>query len=104
MPNAIHPNFFKDIKVLAKEVDEAPIEDKEEIALFELSEMAGWKVLKEYVGELKEALDRLVQSSMSNGASFEEVGQKTIVTTLAKSFLDQVVERVENAKEARRTN
>ena len=100
MPQAIHSDHFQDFRVAVKEADDQPIELKEEQALFDMSEMGGWKVLKEYITELKEILDKILQSSMESGSSFEEIGQKTIVTTLAKSYLDQVIERVENAREA----
>ena len=77
---------------------EDPIEIKEEKVLSDLSSQAGWKVLKEYIGELKTGLDKLLASAMESGASYEEIGQKTIVVTLTKSYLDQVVERVEDAR------
>lgn len=100
MPNAIKPDYFKDYKVLTKKVDDKPIELKEEQALSDTSETAGWKILNEYIDFLKETLDKIQETSIAGGASFEEIGQKTIVVTLAKSYLDQVVERVVNAKEA----
>ena len=100
MSNAIHPSFFKTFKELTKEVDEQPIQIKEEVALADIAEQAGWKVLREYIGDLKEMLDKIVQTSMASGSTFEEIGQKTMVVTLTKSYLDQVIERVENAKEA----
>lgn len=100
MPNAITPDYFKEIRVLTKKEDEAPIQEKEEIALSDMSLSGGWKVLSEYIDDLKESLDQLLKSAMENGASYEEIGQKTIVTTLTKSYLDKVVERVEDARTA----
>ena len=70
----------------------------------DLSDLAGWKVLKEYIGDLKSSLDTLLSNAMEGGASYEEIGQKTIVTTLTKSYLNRVVERVEDAQEAIRTS
>lgn len=100
MPNAIKPDYFKDLREITKKEDEAPIQDKEEVALNDLSHLAGWKVLKEYIGDLKGNLDTLLTNAMESGASYEEIGQKTIVTTLAKSYLDQVIEKVEDAARA----
>ena len=54
----------------------------------------------EYTNDLKTTLDKILHTSMEGGASFEEIGQKTLVVTLAKSYLDQVIEKVEDAKEA----
>jgi len=99
MSNAIHPDYFKDFRV-TKDEEEKPIELKEEQVLSDLSQTAGWKVLKEYINDLKEMLDKILQTSMESGASFEEIGQKTLVVTLAKSYLDQVIERAEDAREA----
>jgi len=96
---AIKPDYFKDLREVKKEV-EKPIQEKEEIALADMSELAGWKVLHEYITDLQESLDALLSAAMTNGASYEELGQKTIVTTLTKSYLDQVIQKVEDAKQA----
>lgn len=98
MANAIHPDYFKDLRAVIAQKDDQPIEIKEEKALSEMSELAGWKVLTEYIGDLKTSLDKLLASAMEGGANYEEIGQKTIVTTLTKSYLDQVIERVEDAR------
>ena len=98
--NAIHPNYFKDFRETIKPIDDKPIELKEEQVLADMAELAGWKVLKEYINDLKAMLDKLQETAIAGGASFEEIGQKTIVVTLAKSYLNQVIERVENASEA----
>jgi len=100
MPTAIKPDYFKDLRVLTKEEDSQPIELKEEQVLADLADLAGWKVLKEYIGDLKDQLDKLMATAMESGASYEEIGQKTIVTTLTKSYLDLVIERVSDAREA----
>jgi len=101
MPNAIKPDYFKDLKIVAKKEKELPVQDKEEQALADMSEMAGWKVLEEHINFLKISLDSLLSSAMTNGASYEEIGQKTIVTTLTKSYLDQVIAKVSDARDSR---
>ena len=100
MSNAIHPDYFKDIKVLTKKEDDQPIEIKEEQVLADLYDLAGWKVLKEYITDLKTSLDVLLSIAIDSGASYEEIGRKTIVTTLTKSYLDKVIERVNDARDA----
>jgi len=100
MPNAIHPDYFKDLKIVAKKEDDQPIELKEEQALADMADLAGWKVLKEYIGDLKSQLDKIMATAMESGASYEEIGQKTIVTTLTKSYLDLVIGRVNDASDA----
>lgn len=100
MANAIHPDYFKDFRVSVTQAEEKPIQEREEIALADLAETAGWKVLAEYIETLKTVLDTLLTSAMQNGASYEEIGQKTIVTTLTKGYLDQIIAKVEDAKAA----
>ena len=100
MPNAIHPNYFKDFRKETKVEKEAPLELREEKALADVGEMGGWKVLKEWITDLKVMLDKILETSIEGGASFEEIGQKTMVVALAKSYLDQVIDKVEDSKEA----
>lgn len=95
---AIHPDYFKDFRKVVSDQREEPLEIKEEKALSDLSDLAGWKVLKEFINDLKGGLDKLLSSAMENGATYEEIGQKTIVVTLAKSYLNQIIERVDDAR------
>jgi hypothetical protein len=97
---AIHPDYFRDIREVKDKMEAEPLEIREERALAELSETAGWKVLEEYIGLLKETVDNLLKRTMESGASFDEIGQKTIVITLVKSYLDQILEKVDNARSA----
>lgn len=99
---AIHPDYFKDIREVREQMEEEPLEIREEKALSDLSYTAGWKVLEEYIELLKETVDNLLKRTMESGASFDEIGQKTIVVTLVKSYLDQILEKVDNARSATR--
>lgn len=100
MANAIHPDYFHDFSKVSKEVKELPIQEREEVALAEMSELAGWKVLEEFIDALQGRLDAILSTALESGASYEEIGQKTIVTQLAKSYLRLVVEKVADAREA----
>lgn len=97
---AIHSDHFKDFREAMKPktattVDEAAREEK---MFYDFSQTATWDYLKKYILEQNDVLDALVKTSMEEGASYEEVGRKTIVAEVAKSFLLRVVEKVENAR------
>lgn len=74
--------------------------DPEEEALAFISDSGGWKVLNDYIYSLIEELDGQVLELMAGGASFEEIGQKTAVKEVVKSYLMRIVEKVEDAKES----
>lgn len=97
---AIHPTFFNDIRSMLKEKDNEPVEIKEEGQLATMAQQKGWEHLKKYIEELIENLNLLTYRSMESGASYEEIGQKTIISQLTKEYLLKVIEKVENAKDA----
>ena len=102
MANAIHPDHFKDFRELAvkKEATTADEAEQEEKLIADLSYLGGWTYLKKYILDLNDILDGLVKSSMEAGATYEEIGRKTIVAEIAKSYLLRVIEKVENARTA----
>lgn len=102
MNTSIKPDYFKDFREaqIPKEAVTADQAEKEEQLMADLSQTGAWNYLKKYILDLNDVLDSLVKASMENGASYEEIGQKTIVSELAKSFLLRVVEKVEDARTA----
>lgn len=80
--------------------EEKPEVDPEEGALYAISKSEGWELIEGYIADLKSELDQLVLNAISEGASFEEIGQKTTVKELAKAYLDKVLDKVETAKQA----
>ena len=81
------PTFIKEKKAEAKGISE------EEQQLARISRSGGWKVLKEYMEELNEA-------AVEGGASFEQLGQNTLVITQTKGVLKKILNKVEDAREA----
>lgn len=102
MPNAIHPDYFKDFREaqIPKEAVTAEQAEQEEVMFAEFAQTGTWKYLKNYILDLNDVLDSLVKTAMETGASYEEIGQKTIVSELAKSFLVRVIEKVDDARTA----
>jgi hypothetical protein len=96
---AIRPSFTAPT-VKTRKVDEIMkskgISD-EERHLYGLSQTAGWRVLKDYIAELKESLNSTNKEAIQSGASFEEIGRNTIVISLTQDILNKVVNIVEDA-------
>lgn len=105
MANAIHPDVFKAFKEAQVTKEPTTVEEavREEDLYAELALSGVWNYLKKYILDLEDVLDSLVKASIEGGASFEEIGQKTIVSELAKSFLQRVIEKVEDARIAHET-
>ena len=105
MPNsttAIHPDYFKDFREAQKPKEPTTTDEAERVekmyADFALT--GTWNYLKQDILDLTDVVDLLVDKAMENGASREEIGEKTIIAKIVKSFLVQVIEKVENARAA----
>lgn len=98
--SAVKPNFYNDFQSLEvfKEADNKEKPDDETIALANLAKHKGWKILARYIGEINEELDNMIAQAMAQGATYEEIGQKTIVKDLAKYAIRRITERVEDSR------
>lgn len=88
------PTFIKEKKAEAKGISE------EEQQLARISRSGGWKVLKEYIETIKEEMEELNEAAVEGGASFEQLGQNTLVITQTKGVLKKILNKVEDAREA----
>src|SRR5687768_11552067 len=75
--------------------DTQPEADPEEASIYTVSRSAGWEHIKEYIAELQKELDQMVLILMEQGASFEEIGQKTLVKEVTKAYLQRILDKVE---------
>jgi hypothetical protein len=100
---ALRPNLHQEFKEV---LDKEPSVDLEtdEVHLHAISGMRGWKVLEEYIQELIHELDNMVNAAMTTGASWEEIGQRTMLTALTKEALKKIISKVEDAKQEISTN
>lgn len=71
----------------------------EERHLYSLSNSAGWKVLSKFIDDLLGDLDNVNEAALGEGATFEAIGQNTVVINLAKSVIKRVVNKVKDAEE-----
>lgn len=101
MNNAIKPNFFSNFPILSKEDELAKkgITDEERY-LYGMSQTAGWVHFKKTSDQLIEQLDQFVDQAVVDGKSTEEIGQNTIVVSLAKGIVRRLMNLVDDAKEA----
>ena len=89
------PSFKK-----AERVDVKSLTDEERV-LAQGADKAFWKTLKKHIDRVVEELDEVNTQSVAAGASFEEIGRNTVVTTLVKGVVQRIFDKVEDAKEAR---
>lgn len=102
MGTAIRPDkFFENMPSLA---DDTTIEKdgatEEEKILAGLSESSGWKVLRGFINRVVNDLDNVNTAAISQGATFEEIGKNTVVVNLAKSVIERILSKIDDAKEA----
>ena len=93
-PSFAVPSIKKDEE--AKKVG-ASIEERQ---LYSLTNLAGWKILKEFKDRTFQEIDAATSMVISEGKSFEEIGRNTVVTNLAKDMVNKIFNKVEDAKDA----
>lgn len=101
MSSAIKPDFtdFASLEQSQLERDEEVVETHPiDQALYNVSLTHDWAVLDAYIGELQMELDEMVRNLMAKGASFEEIGQKTMVKELAKEYLQRIRDRIADSR------
>jgi len=100
MAQALRPtSHFEEFASIGEEQPEetkSKLEDEQK-ALAHLSKLKGWKLIKEYVERINEELDDMVRLAMSNGASFEEIGKKTLVKELTKDVTRRIIAYADDA-------
>jgi hypothetical protein len=93
---ALRPNYLKEVKDFRTLKSEK--KDDQDLHLHSLSNHAGWKILNEFINDLKDGLDMINQLKIDSGASIEEVGQNSIVITMTKSYLKLIQDKVNDAR------
>jgi hypothetical protein len=89
------PTFVRDAEADKKGMAE------EEILLAKMAEGKGWQILREFINSVVADLDEINESAIANGVNFEELGRNTLVISLTKGIIKRIVDKVEDAKEAR---
>jgi len=72
----------------------------EEQQLTTMSRSAGWKVLVKHFDQVKNELNDVNKQAISNGASFEKIGQNTLVISTAQDIITRLLNKVQDAVDA----
>jgi len=98
---ALRPNLYQQFNNLnsLKEKEEVVDIEQEDTHLYNISGTRGWHLLKEYIQDIMRDLDGMIVTAMQQGSSLEDIGQRTMLTMLAKEALLKVIAKVEDAKE-----
>lgn len=99
---AVRPDFFANFASLKKKEDELNKKGitEEEQAYYSMSLSKGWQLFSNDAQNLLKELDLFVDNAVIAGLSREEIGEKTIVVSLAKGVIRRLLEKVEDCKEA----
>ena len=105
MKTSIKPdNYFSTVRQLRtlKTEEEARKSGKspDDQAIHDMGATKGWELLNGYIDSLKRDLDDLIKGLMEQGASYEVIGQKTIVKELCKEMLERIQQKVQDATES----
>lgn len=100
MTQAIKPDFFNNLPTLNQEQEEKSGVSDEERHLYRLSSHKGWKILLEYINDLRKDLDGLNDTAYEKGLPLEEIGRNAVIVSLTRGILKKITDRVEDAKEA----
>lgn len=73
--------------------------DPQDAAFHTLSQMEVWQNLKNYISTLKEGLDAQLTVAVDSNLSREEIGDRTIMVTLAKGLLNSIINKVEDSRD-----
>jgi hypothetical protein len=95
---AIRPNPFTEFREVSTLKTEGK-KDEQDLHLHSLSRHKGWKILTKFIDNLKDDLDNLIKLRMEAGATFDEIGQKMVIVSIAKEYLTKIQTKVNDAKE-----
>lgn len=100
MDIALRPDFFNNLPTVIREkqAKESGV-TTEELALSTLSNSDGWNILKEYINEFVEDLNKVNDLAIAQGAPKEQIGENAIVVSLAKGVIKRILDKVEDSRQ-----
>jgi len=98
MSEAIKPKFFNIPALTKTKKSEGPTD--EETSLYTMSKSHGWQYLVKIIEKMISDLDKINDTAITSGATFEEIGRNTIVISLVKDIVRKLLNKVNDAKEA----
>jgi hypothetical protein len=103
MKTAIRPDFyFKQMPSLKQVESEAQKSgaSEEEMMIYTMSQMAGWRIMDEFISKLIKDLDTVNKQAIANGEEREEIGRNAVVVSLTQDILNRLQLKVLDAIEA----
>lgn len=107
MKTAIRPDFyFKQMPSLQEADNQAQKNgaSEEERMIFAMSQMAGWKIMEDFINQMIKDLDNINKEAIANGAELEDIGRNAIVVSLTQDILNKLQLKVSDAVEACNSN
>jgi hypothetical protein len=98
--DVLQPDFSVRPFIKQEKFEDVQTLTKDEEILASGAENAFWKTLKKHFDNAILQLDQINESAIANGASRDQIGENTIVISLAKGVLRKIENVVEDAKEA----
>lgn len=99
---ALRPDYFlANMPSLQKDKEAAQKgATEEEQQLYSMSRSKGWGVLKEHINRAIKELELTNTTAIEKGASFDQIGQNTVIISTTKAILERIIARVDDAIEA----
>ena len=98
---ALRPDFFANFESLKQNVEAAKKGvSEDEQAFYSMSLTKGWTLFNNLTDDLLDEMDGLIDASIASGATREQIGENTIVVSLAKGIIKRLINKVEDAREA----
>jgi hypothetical protein len=104
MKTAIKSNYFTPLRELRTLKSDLQAQKSgvspEDQYLSDMRATKGWEILNEFIDNIKIDLDQMIKNLLEDGASYEVIGQKTIVKELTTEVLDRIQNKVNDANDA----
>jgi hypothetical protein len=98
---AIKPDFFAQIAALReRKIAEKKGVTEEELAFHAMSQVSGWKHFKNLTQSLLDEMDMILETSITQGATREQIGENTIINISIKRIIKRLLSAVDDATEA----
>lgn len=78
---------------------EDTVDTSEDEAIALMATTPGWKYIEALIGQIKSDLDGIMSQAIAQGASYEEIGRKTIIREITHGALDRITSRVRSARD-----
>jgi len=99
---ALKPDVFLSFQEIGDKRTKEEIkkeQDPEDVALHSLASHGGWTVLKKRIEDSGKQMDELVKTLIAEGRSFEDIGKITVVSSLAKEKLYDILKWVQDSSD-----